>query len=199
MEFPGIIKFSYCQDAFFESGVTSIFDSSLRKYVVDFLRRKGTSFLSVYIFSGESITEVCNVMMTIPVHDCAIIFARESVIRLLDKIYESDRVFFVSSRASFGVVKKTILRYLKRRRDESVQKIEFTYLESLVLSFLADGIAPQFLSKKVGLSVQTISRHKRNAMFKLGVRTTAELFLKYSLLVKHKKIKHANFMSEMSI
>jgi DNA-binding CsgD family transcriptional regulator len=156
-------------------------------YVIQFLKQHAISFLPVYIFSGESVTEVCNIIKKKPIDNYAIVFGDEAVYRLLCNIYSIERVCFISSNSSIITVKRSIQRFLKIKERQSFHEVTMTKLESLVLSFLVEGKTPYQASREFELSVQSISRHKRNAMLKLGVRTTTELFLKYALLIAQRE------------
>nr|WP_318384186.1 helix-turn-helix transcriptional regulator [uncultured Enterobacter sp.] len=197
-EVPGEIQLVHCLDKYFEAGVMTLLNNIFSQRIADFLKLHNFSYLSVYVFSGENLAEVCNIMMSRPIVDYAIVFGDESVYRLLSNMYKSERVCFLSSHSGIVSVKNKLLRFFKSRDRKPVREVEMTNLETLVLSFLAKGRTPNQISRGFNLSIQSISRHKRNAMLKLGVRTTTELFLKHTLITAQRKLQTVIVINEMS-
>lgn len=53
--------------------------------------------------------------------------------------------------------------------------------EKEIVHLLSYGMRPKDIANETGLSIKTISAHKRSAMRKLNVRTNMELLVKYRL------------------
>ncbi|HEY3591722.1 MAG TPA: helix-turn-helix transcriptional regulator [Buttiauxella sp.] len=71
-------------------------------------------------------------------------------------------------------------------------QFRLTQKEASTIKSIACGMTPDNCSKLTGISIKTISSHKRSAMEKLGLKTQQELFCTLRLLMKYTKAMHVN-------
>lgn len=55
------------------------------------------------------------------------------------------------------------------------EAVKLTTRETEVMLLFYQGLSPRDISKKLGMSIKTVSVHKRNVMKKIGISTTNEL------------------------
>lgn len=114
------------------------------------------------------------------------IFGTESYQRVFNNIPNHNNFCFidatVNSHVAMMVICAALINYeLTGRCCDNERKIMLSDSEKEIIHLLSSGMRPKDIANATGLSIKTISAHKRSAMRKLNVRTNMELLVKYSL------------------
>ncbi|MDR6366998.1 LuxR C-terminal-related transcriptional regulator [Enterobacter sp. SORGH_AS_0287] len=144
--------------------------------------------VSVWVFSEEPLT-LKSIMPMLEKTSGSLpcfIFGTESYQRVFNRIPNHNNLCFidatVSSQVAMMVICAALINYaLTGRCSDNEKKIMLSGNEKEIVHMLSDGMRPKEIANKTGLSIKTISAHKRSAMRKLNVRTNMELLVKYRL------------------
>ncbi|WP_440515010.1 helix-turn-helix transcriptional regulator [Serratia sarumanii] len=99
------------------------------------------------------------------------IFSHSQIVPIIESKRGKENIYLVNN----GILSAKIdVNFLKKfincviYRNEHKKSVTLTSIENRVLAYLTEGVSPQQISKRMGISVKTISSHKRNALSKYG-------------------------------
>lgn len=153
------------EDFYFIFGLSHIIDTN--KYKL-YAQHVSNGCLSYHPVSGRNNIVVIDVVTPEKLHE------------LIEQIPRGVRVVFMSNmsflpESTYGFISKkvsvkTLLATLERYVNwNEIIKYPLTSRELAVISELAKGYAPHMISRRLNISVKTISTHKTNALKKLGI------------------------------